>query len=167
MRLREPRQMITGLIARGAALLLTAGAASAALADPETPTGPTAKSALAVEQDLARAFRNNDADGISRWLSDDWVVIATSGGVGEGKTIFPQGIRTGALTRKTFDISESRVRLYGNVAVVTSKVKTSGVFNGKPFDIWERQTDVLLWTEGGWKVVLTQESGLPAAAQHS
>ncbi|MFZ1098209.1 MAG: nuclear transport factor 2 family protein [Steroidobacteraceae bacterium] len=167
MRPRQPRQFITGLIAPGAALLLTAGAAGSALADTQTPTGPTAESALAAEQDLARAFRNNDADGISRWLSDDWEVIATSGGVGEGKTIFPEGIKTGVLTRKTFDISESRVRLYGKVAVVTNKVNTSGVYHGKPFDIWERQTDVLLWKHGGWKVVLTQESGLPAAEQHS
>jgi ketosteroid isomerase-like protein len=166
MRLRQTRRIIAGLIVPGAALVLAAGAAGSALADTAKPTGPTAESAMAAEQDLAQAFRSNDADGILRWLSDDWMVIATSGGVGEGKMVFPEGIKSGVLTRRTFDISESRVRLYGDVAVVTNRVKTSGVYHGKAFDIWERQTDVLLWKDGGWKVVLTQESGLPAAEQH-
>jgi hypothetical protein len=40
------------------------------------------------------------------------------------------------------------VRLYGNIALVTTKVKTSGTFQGKPFDVMERQTDVLLWKAG-------------------
>ena len=49
--------------------------------------GPTAENALAAEQEIARAMANNDADGITRSLADDWVVIATSGGVAEGKSV--------------------------------------------------------------------------------
>ena len=123
------------------------------------PAGePTAENALAAEQEIARAMGNNDADGITRFLTDDWAVIATSGGVGEGKSIFADGIKSGYLTRKTFEISEPRVRLYGDVALVTTKVQTSGMFQGKPFDVTERQTDVLVWKDGGWKCVLTHET---------
>jgi ketosteroid isomerase-like protein len=104
----------------------------------------------------------NDAAGIERLLADDWAVIATTGGVAEGRSIFPDGIKSGYLTRKTFEISEPRVRLYGNIAVVTTKVKTSGTFQGKPFDVSERQTDVLRWQQGVWKVVLTHETKLAA-----
>jgi hypothetical protein len=50
------------------------------------------------------------------------------------------------------------VRVYGNIAVITAKVKLSGIFQGKPFDVAERQTDVLLWKDGGWKSVLTHET---------
>jgi ketosteroid isomerase-like protein len=120
--------------------------------------GPTTENVMAAEEDLARAMRENDADGIARWLSDDWAVISGKGGVGEGKTIFPEGIRQGYLTRKTFEISEPRVRIYGNMALVTTKVNTSGVFGGKPFDVVERQTDVWLWKDGGWKCLLTHET---------
>jgi hypothetical protein len=123
-------------------------------------TGPTAENALAADQQLALALQNNDTLGIYRMLDKDWAVISTHGGVGEGPSVFPSGINSGYLTRKTMEISEPRVRLYGNIALVTTKAKTSGMFQGKPFDVVERQTDVLHWENGGWKCILTQESNL-------
>jgi ketosteroid isomerase-like protein len=120
--------------------------------------GPTAENALAADEALARAIRDNDRDTILRWLDDSWVVIAASGSVGEGPSIFPDGIKSGYLTRKTYELSEPRVRLYGDIALVTTKVKTSGMFQGRAFDVVERQTDVLHWANGGWKCVLTHET---------
>jgi len=139
-------------------LLVSFFITSAAISEAKPSAGPTAESALAAEQEIARAMRNNDADGIVRLLADDWAVIATSGGVAEGKSVFADGIKSGYLTRKTFEISEPRVRLYGDTAVVTAKVQTSGTFQGNPFDVTERQTDVLVWKDGGWKSVLTHET---------
>jgi ketosteroid isomerase-like protein len=118
----------------------------------------SAAGALAVVQEMARAMRENDADGIERLLADDWAVISARGGLAEGKSVFPDGIRSGYLTRKTFDLSEPRVRLYGNIALVTTKLHLSGTFSGKPFDVKERETDVLHWQGGGWKIVLSHES---------
>jgi|GEM_PF-3987915 len=92
---------------------------------------PTSESALAAEQEIARALQDNSGPDIASPLSDDWAVIATSGRMAEGPSIFPDGIKSGLLTRKTFDISEPGVRTYGNVAVITTKVKTSGTLNGK------------------------------------
>jgi ketosteroid isomerase-like protein len=103
-------------------------------------------------------LRENDAEGIARCLSDDWEVISAKGGVAEGKSIFPEGIKQGYLTRKAYEFSEPRVRLYGNIALVTVKVHTAGTFVGKPFDVMERETDVWLWKDGSWKCVLTHET---------
>lgn len=100
---------------------------------------------------------NNDAGAITRSLADDWIVIATSGCIAEGQSVFADGIKSGFLTRKTFEISEPRVHLYGDVALVTTKVKTSGMLQDKPFDVTERQTDVSVWKDGSWKSVLTHE----------
>jgi ketosteroid isomerase-like protein len=55
-------------------------------------------------------------------------------------------------------MSEPRVRLYGDTAVVTSKLHPAGTFVGKPFDVNERETDVLRWQGGSWKIVLTHET---------
>lgn len=137
----------------GAALAISAAAQGAKAA-----VGPTKAGALATVQEMARALRENDAEGISRVLSDDWAVISARGGVGEGKSIFPDGIKSGVLTRTAFEVSEPRVRLYGEVALVTSKVKTAGTFGGKTFDVTERETDVLHWENGRWKVVLSHET---------
>ncbi len=143
------------------------GVASMALAktpgDAKGAAGPTAENAWAAEVEIARAIQANDADGIGRALADDWAVVATTGGMGEGKSIFPEGIKSGYLTRNTFEISEPRVRLYGNIAVVTTKVKTSGVLQGKPFAVTERQTDILQWDHGAWKSVLTHETKIESA----
>src|ERR1700733_15395919 len=128
----------------------------------ETETGRTAASALAADDDLSKAIRENNGDGIARWLDKDWAVVSTAGGLGEGASVFPDGIKTGELTRTTFETSKPRVRVFDNVALVTTKVKTSGVLSGKPFDVQERQTDVWLWKGGGWKCILTPETKTPA-----
>ena len=120
--------------------------------------GPTKENALAADQELARAIRENDADGIQRLLDSHWAVISATGGVGEGPSIFPGAIKAGVLTRKSFEISEPRVVLYGDVALVTTKVVTSGTFQSKPFDVTERQTDALVWRDGMWKCVLSHET---------
>jgi ketosteroid isomerase-like protein len=139
-------------------LLIAPLAISAAPQGAQPAAGATKESALATVQEMARAMRENDADGIARLLSDDWAVVSARGGVGEGKSIFPDGIKSGALTRTAFEISEPRVRLYGDVALVTTKVRLAGTFGGKPFDVRERETDVLHWEAGGWKIVLTHET---------
>ena len=125
---------------------------------------PTAASALAAEEELARALRENDAPGIARMLTDDWAVINAHGAVAEGKDVFPSGIRARILMRKTYEISEPRVRVEGHTAVVTTRVALSGVFNGKPFDVLERVSDVFVWEDGAWKAFLTHETFLTQPA---
>jgi hypothetical protein len=49
---------------------------------------------MAAEEERTRALQDNDADGIARCLSDDWAVISARGGVGEGKSILPEGIKS-------------------------------------------------------------------------
>jgi len=154
-------------IAMGVGLLALPSMTSASAPSGSGAGGPTVESALAADQKLARAMRDNDAQGIEDMLDDDWAVVATTGGMGEGKDVFPDGIKSGHLIRKTFELVDPRVRIFGDTAVVTSKVKLSGVFGGKPFDIMERQTDVLVWKDGAWKCVLTHETKMEAPAKSS
>jgi ketosteroid isomerase-like protein len=152
-------RIMTGILILTIVGLLIAPIAKAqAAGDAKPAAGPTAESVLAAEEEFARALQENDADGIARCLSDDWAVISARGGVGEGKSIFPEGIKKGYLTHKAYEVSEPRVRLYGNVALVTAKVHNAGTFGGKPFDVMERETDVWLWKDGSWKCVLTHEA---------
>jgi ketosteroid isomerase-like protein len=154
----EKRLMNRLVIIIFSSLLIAPLAMFGATGKVKTSTGPTVENALAADQELARAMRDNDTTGILRMLDKDWAVIATTGGIAEGPSTFPNGIKSGYLTRKTFSLSEPRVRLYGNVAVVTTKVELSGVFQGKPFEVTERQTDVWHWKDGAWKCILTHET---------
>src|SRR3984885_1978154 len=161
---KEPTKRASMRIMNGILTLIIVGSLIAPIASPKAAgaakpaAGPTAESVMAAEDELTRAMRDNDADGIALCLSDDWVVISARGGVGEGKSIFPDGIKTGHLKHTAYEVSEPRVRLYGDMALVTTKVHNAGLFNGKPFDVMERQTDVWLWKDGGWKCVLTHEA---------
>lgn len=132
----------------------------AAAASDDMSAGPTAASALAADEKLATAMRNNDSQGIEDMLDDGWAVVATTGAIAEGKDVFPSGIKSGYLIRKTFELIDPRVKVYGDTAVVTSKVTLSGIFGGKPFNVMERQTDVLVWRDGAWKCILTHETKL-------
>jgi ketosteroid isomerase-like protein len=135
--------------------LLIAPALMLGITSSATPTaGPTKESALAAEQEIAQALLANDADAVRRLLDDDWAVISTDGGLGDGvREAFCAAIKSGQFTRKTMklDLSSARVRLYGNIAVVTVNLATSGMVGDKPFDVKECQTDVLKWRDGGWK----------------
>lgn len=138
-------------------LLVVLMAASWAVAGPKPTAGPTAENALAAEQEVAQALLSNDADAVGKLLADDWVVISTHGGMGD-RTGFLSEIKSGNFTRKTMELSGPRVRVYGNTAVVTTELATSGMYRGKSFDVKERQTDVLRWQDGSWKSVLTHET---------
>ena len=132
---------------------------------PQPAAGPTVESAIAAEQEYARALRENDADAVGRILADEWQVVSTDGGWGKGiKKGFLDAIRSGQFVRKTMEITGIEVRLYGNVAIATEHVSTSGRFGpkGQAFDVKEVQSDILVWSDGGWKSILTHETKVKA-----
>lgn len=121
------------------------------------PTGPTVENALAADQELARALQNNDTLGIVHMLDKDWAVITSHGDIAEGPDVYPSGIRNGHRIVTKMELREPRVRLFGNVAVVTTKVRL-GVASHGEFDL--RQTDTWLWKNGAWICILQHESNL-------
>jgi ketosteroid isomerase-like protein len=120
-------------------------------------TGPTVENALAADRQFAMALQNNDTLGIVRLLDKDWAVITSHGDIAEGPDVYPNGIRTGHRIVTKMELREPRVRLFGNVAVVTTKVRL-GVASYGEFDL--RQTDTWLWKNGAWKCILQHESNL-------
>jgi uncharacterized protein YciI/ketosteroid isomerase-like protein len=141
-----------------AGFLLAPAQLFGAASNTKPSTGPTAENALAADQQFAMALQNNDTLGIVRMLDKDWAVITSHGDIAEGLDVFPSGIRSGHRMLNAQEVSEPRVRLFGNVAVVTSKVRI--VVRGIPREFNERQTDTWLWKNGAWKCILTQESDL-------
>src|SRR5262249_61115657 len=72
-----------------------------AAAGEEKPAGPTTENAMAAEEALARAFRNNDADALSNLFDSSWAVITANGDVAEGHETFRSGIKSGVGQPKT------------------------------------------------------------------
>ncbi len=146
-------------------MLIAGTAVSAAAKSSKADSRPTAENVMTAEKGLAKALQDNDADAILTYLSDGWAVVTGFGDVAEGNFIFPEGIRTGVRTLTAFDMSEPRVRVYGNSALVTFKLHLAGVFGGKPFDVMERETDAWSWEDGKWKCVLSHETLVPKTGE--
>jgi uncharacterized protein (TIGR02246 family) len=142
-----------------ACLLLAPLGASAADESPQTSAGPDVQSVIAAEHAYAKAYLDNDADELALILADDWQVVNTHGGWGDAKKPVMDELRSGSWKRTALDISDIKVRVYGNVAVATEHLTTSGTLDGKAFtDIKEVESDVFVRSDGGWKCILSHET---------
>jgi len=110
---------------------------------------------LRIEKDFSQAIVANDAEAISRFLADEWIIIDPDGGIMD-RTRFLDVIRSGALTHELMESDNVRVRIYGNTAIVTALATTKGKFSGQPFTTHERATDVFVKQDGRWQCVLSQ-----------
>ena len=110
-----------------------------------------------LEKEFARAIVSNDAKAIDGFLSDDWIIIDTHGGIID-KARFIAVIRSGTLTHDVMESSDLRIRIYGDTAVVTALAKTKGKFSGNEFTTEERATDIFVRKNDRWLCVLSQLS---------
>ncbi len=96
----------------------------------------------------------NDPDKISLFMSDDWVIVGTDGGI-TSKSDFLQTVRSGDLVHTEMSFEDLHVKVYGNMGVVVSRGTSSGTYKGKPFSFYEWSTSTYIRTDEGWKCVLT------------
>ncbi len=115
-----------------------------------------------VEQAFNRAMVSNDVDAISGCITDDWVLVTPEAGVVSRERIL-HVIGNGDLRHDTMTKDVGRVKVYGDVAVVTSRGQNTGVYKGRPISADEWVTDVYRRVDGRWRCVLTQLT--PVAAR--
>lgn len=102
----------------------------------------------------AEAIVSNDAERIAEFADDDWVMVSESGT--ESGRRFLSLVASGELTPSAMDtVGEIRVRVYGDTAILTSRVTNTAHFAGEQFDADEWTTDVLVRRDGKWRCVLT------------
>jgi ketosteroid isomerase-like protein len=56
------------------------------------------------------------------------------------------------------------VRVYGDVAIVTARVRNSGTFDGNPFQLDEWSTDVFIRRADGWRCAVTHLTSVAASS---
>jgi ketosteroid isomerase-like protein len=112
------------------------------------------------EQDLINfanqwdeAMVTNDAERISTYMSDDWVIVGSDGI--KSKSVFLEWIRSGTVTHNRMDSDEVNVKIYGNTGIIISRGTSAGTYNGQPFSLYEWSTSIFLKNEGKWLCVLT------------
>ncbi len=107
------------------------------------------KELLQVERDWNKAIEQNNVEEIGSFMSDDWVIVGTGGGI-TSKNEFLGWIRSGDLSHSRMDADETRVRVYGDTGVVTSRGTSGGKYKGQNFELYEWSTSTFFYRNGRW-----------------
>jgi ketosteroid isomerase-like protein len=109
----------------------------------------------AMDTQFQAAVKNNDVEGMSRILADDYILVTSSGRT-QTKTDLLNEARERKTTYERQEDSNQTVRLWGDTAVVTAKLWAKGTDGEKPFDVTLWFSDTYVKTTAGWRYVFGQ-----------
>lgn len=119
---------------------------------------------VAVAEEWAAAIVSNDAGRIGAYMADEWVIVSESGI--SAREDFLALVESGDLTHSAMDlVGETRVRVYGDTAVLTGRQTNTAHYQGERYDADEWVTDVFVRRDGRWLCVLSQITGVEAGAE--
>jgi ketosteroid isomerase-like protein len=122
------------------------------------------KAVAALDTQFQAAVKNNDAEGMSRILADDYTLVLSSGKT-QTKADLLNEARAGKTIYEHQEDTDQTVRLWGDTAVVTAKLWAKGTDGEKPFDVKLWFSDTYVRTPTGWKYVFGHAScHLPPAS---
>ncbi|GAB2971874.1 hypothetical protein GCM10023080_039780 [Streptomyces pseudoechinosporeus] len=105
-------------------------------------------------KDWADALVANDPVRVAGFMADEWVIVSPSGIA--SKEQFLSLVESGELTHSAMDLmTQLRVRVYGDTAVLTGRVTNTAHYQGKRYDADEWTTDVFVKRDGRWLCVLS------------
>jgi metallo-beta-lactamase class B len=124
------------------------------------------------EQRWLDALRNHDMKALDQILADDWMDHSSWGQVVTRKDFFSAGRTrpssgTPARTAVSQHFENTQVRFLGDVAIATGTVVTEYA-PGNPEESSTRKvifTDILVWRDGRWQAVSSQETVAAAVAK--
>jgi ketosteroid isomerase-like protein len=144
-------------VSQAIAALLLLAACPAGWALPHHEKSEIHKEIEALEQQWQQATVTNNIGEMSRLLADDYVGI-TSNGTVENK---PQALAqrsAGTIRITKLDLTDTRVRVYGDTAVVTSQAQLEGTNGATDISGQYRYTRVYARRLGQWKIVTFEAS---------
>ena len=122
------------------------------------------KAVAALDTEYQAAVKRNDAVTMARLLADDFILVTGSGRVSTRSDLVNEA-RSGRVQYEIQDDTQQTVRVWGDTAVVTAKLREKGTDGGKPFDATLWFSDTYVRTPQGWRYVFGQASlPLPSAA---
>jgi ketosteroid isomerase-like protein len=115
---------------------------------------------LTLEKDWNTAYKGGDVARMNTLLADDFIIT-----IEDGRTFSKSGyIAFNGNSTVRVDVSEMsdlKIRVHGNSAVVTGAYHEKGTAQGKPYEYQDRFTDVWTKIAGQWQLLASQYS-IPA-----
>lgn len=112
---------------------------------------------LEVQREWMEAIRDKDAKALDRILADDYTYTDSRGVVTNKADSLRQTTNQND-RMKAFQTTEETARVYGDLAIVTGRLRVEGVAGGQPYDAEVRFTDILARIDGRWRAVAAHAS---------
>jgi len=117
----------------------------------------TATSIRKLEEKWTESYKKRQIDILSSLLAEDFVIT-----VEDGNTYSKMGYITHSADPSVqvdiAELSDLKVRMHGNTAVVTGAYHERGKSNGKPYEYRDRLTDVWMKVGSKWQVISSHYS---------
>lgn len=115
---------------------------------------------LKVEREASAAFEREDAEWLEKHLDPTFTLTSSTGKV-TTRADEAADLR-GGTKYDVFRNRDSKVRLYGDCAVVTGITRVEGKADGRPYKLDFQFTDTYVRKPEGWVMVASHASRLPA-----
>jgi len=110
---------------------------------------------LALEEQMETFQRSDSEARIALWAED--LVYIGNNGVAHGKTSHARAVSAGEVKTESLEVTERKIRVYGDVALVTALERMRASFHGKEArDVVQRYTRVWVRRNAKWQVVSFQ-----------
>jgi ketosteroid isomerase-like protein len=111
----------------------------------------------ALELKWTESYKQHNIDILSSLLSDEFVITIEDGSI-YSKAGYITHSADSAVHVQVAELSDLKVRLHGDTAIVTGAYHEKGESKGKPYEYHDRLTDVWMKIGGRWQVMASHYS---------
>lgn len=120
---------------------------------------PNVAKLRALEVELTDAYRLRQIDHLASLLDEDFVITFEDGST-YSKTGYISYSATPSARIDVAEVSDLKIRLHGNTAVMTGAYHERGEDKGEAYDYHDRFTDVWMKKDGKWRLIASHY-GIP------
>jgi ketosteroid isomerase-like protein len=111
----------------------------------------------ALELKWTESYKQHNIDILSSLLAEDFVITIEDGSI-YSKAGYITHSADPATHVQVAELSDLKVRIHGDTAIVTGAYHEKGESSGKPYEYHDRLTDVWMKVSGKWQVVASHYS---------
>jgi ketosteroid isomerase-like protein len=112
---------------------------------------------LTLEKKWTDAYKLRNITLLTSMLADDFIITVEDGNI-YGKMGYMSHTADTSTQVDVAEESDLKVRIHGNVAVVTGAYHETGTSKGKRYEYHDRLTDVWMKIDGQWRLIAAQYS---------
>lgn len=110
-----------------------------------------------LELQWTESYKQRQVNILSSLLADDFVITIEDGST-YSKTGYISHSAEPSVRVDVAEMSDIKVRMHGNTAVLTGAYHERGESDGKPYEYHDRFTDVWMKSAGKWQVIASHYS---------